>query len=147
MDRSLRCSLLVGVVTVVSVEASAQPTPTPQVVVAAPVGLTIQDGYDLVDLPTAAGKSSYCTAIAPGGQVAGGDKVPGDKDTRAVAWTAQGASSFPAGDAKSATMGFTPNGEPVGYRYSQSTFDYEGFRGNAKLDGIPLGVGANGRIV
>src|SRR5262249_7188645 len=63
-----------------------------------------------------------------------------------VLWTAQGTMSTPMNTAYSQGMGFS-DGEPVGYLRSFGG-DFIGFKGTTPLPGgVPLGVGANGRIL
>jgi probable HAF family extracellular repeat protein len=118
----------------------------PQVTVTKPgITLTIQDGYEIVDLSTASGRTSYPLGIGGAGQVAGADKTSGSSDTRAVVWSAQGTASFPSFGTQSNAVGFAGNGDPVGYGNNLGI--WTGFKGTTSLGGIPLGVGAGGRIV
>lgn len=108
---------------------------------------TVQDGgYELIELSTASGHTSFATAISASGTVGGYDRPDGAlTPARAIVWSAPDASTFPWGD-ESVLVGFTPQGVPVGSRKGG-----EGVKGDQPLnqptDGTPLGVGPNGKIV
>jgi probable HAF family extracellular repeat protein len=114
---------------------------------AVPLTLTIQEGYEVIELSPMNFEKATGTVMSAAGRV-GGAFIMSDKSLTAALWEPNGAGMMLRPSEPSQVVGFMPNGDAVGFVLRGLVPAYEGFEGNRSLgDAIPLGVGPQGTIV